>query len=199
MPWWRRWLSIEVAWVAAGCALGLTAVAGLVTRQRVAPVTVAIPSAALAGWTEIGWPLPADPWWPSKAFTCAKAVCGADITLYVRAKIGFCNCKTGVADDDELERIGDFGVLASGHSPTAEGRPIMVQTMRGRSRPYVLTAKAPAPAAGTALLIGYNDRCDAVVATALVRAGEPAAVEARVLEFLAGPALWRWTETTLGL
>lgn len=201
MSFWRRWLSIEVLWVGVGCALGLTAVAGLVTRQRAAPVAVAvaIPSATLAGWRETGWPLPADPWWPTKAFTCAKAVCGVDITLYVRAKIGFCNCKTGVADDEELERIGDFGVLASGHAPTADGRPILVRTMRGRSRPYTMASKAPAPAAGSALLIGYNDRCDAVVATALVGSGDPQAVEARVLEFLAGPGLWPWTEATLGL
>ena len=37
--------------------------------------------------------------------------CGTAVTLYVRAKIGFCNCTTGVADDPELERIGDFELL----------------------------------------------------------------------------------------
>ena len=52
---------------------------------------------------------PTDEWGRGKAFRCEAADCGAEVNLYIRAKIGFCNCQTGVSDDAELERLGDFG------------------------------------------------------------------------------------------
>src|SRR5436309_836410 len=53
-------------------------------------------------WTEVPWPFPMDQWGKGKAFSCTAADCGAPVTVYIRAKIGFCNCSTGVADDQEL-------------------------------------------------------------------------------------------------
>lgn len=152
-----------------------------------------------AGWSEIAWPHAVDPWWPSRAFTCAKSTCGASLTLLVRAKLGFCNCATGVADDEELERIGDFALLAGKHAPLVEGKPITVAWMKGRSRPYTFTSKEAGGANLKALLIGYNDRCDAIVATAVLADGEPAMVESAVLTFLNSPGTMRWAEVTLGL
>ena len=64
-------------------------------------------------WTEIGWPFPIDQWGSGKAFNCKPSDCSAEINLYVRAKIGFCNCATGVADDEELERVGDLPLVGS--------------------------------------------------------------------------------------
>ena len=49
-------------------------------------------------WSEIAWPFPLDQWGKGKAFRCKSADCGTEITVYVRAKIGFCNCSTGVSD-----------------------------------------------------------------------------------------------------
>ena len=40
------------------------------------------------------------------------ADCGAEIKLYLRAKLGFCNCTTGVSDDAELDRVGDLELLS---------------------------------------------------------------------------------------
>lgn len=194
----HRWQSRDGLAIVGGMTVGVLGVMAVLLSPPLAPRGDHV-SQANAGWSEIAWPLPVDPWWPSKAFTCAKAFCGTEITIYVRAKIGFCNCKTGVADDEELERIGDFAVIAERHAPTAEGRPIEVAAMRGRSRPYVYAAKGNDAATSAALLVGYNDRCDAMVATALVRHGAPTAVETAVLDFLASPRVMRWTEQTLGL
>lgn len=185
--------------VLAGAIAGLAAIAVLELLRPAdsAPKrTVAAPD----GWKEIPWPLPAEPWWPSKAFVCSAQSCGVPLTLYLRAKIGFCNCSTGVADDEELERIGDFGVLANTFAPVRDGRPIEVAWMKGRSRPYSMNGKAPAPDGATsALLVGYNDRCDAIVATAVPEKGEASRVEGQVLSFLQSPAIMRWAELTLGL
>lgn len=199
MAGWDRSQRLDAWLIGLGVAIGLAGVVlAIALRSEERPLFQ--PGSTPTGWSEVPWTLPVDPWWPSKAFTCTAATCGADLKLYVRAKIGFCNCKTGVADDEELERIGDFAVIARRHAPIAAGRPIQVAWMKGRSRPYAFDGKAPGPTRpGTALLIGYNDRCDAIVATAVLEQGSAIAVETAVLEFLASPKVIRWSQVTLGL
>jgi hypothetical protein len=149
------------------------------------------------GWTETQWPFPIDQFGRGKAFRCSATDCGTPVTLYVRAKIGFCNCTTGVADDAELERIGDLDLLDGKQAAQGDGRPIAVAWMKGRSRSYALSAgNQPSK---SALSIGYNDRCDAIVATALVPHERPDDVETAVIRFLNGPVVMRWAELTLGL
>jgi hypothetical protein len=147
-------------------------------------------------WSEVSWPFPMDQWGKGKAFVCKAADCGADVTIYLRAKIGFCNCSTGVADDEELDRISDFDLLGNQLTAIAPGRPIAVAWMKGRSRAFLIGG----PQRGqSALSIGFNDRCDAIVATAVVPHNRPAAIEAAVLEFLNSRTVLRWAEVTLGL
>src|SRR6266705_2510990 len=67
--------------------------------------------AARPAWNEVEWPFLMDQWGKGKAFQCKVADCGVEVNLYLRAKIGFCNCTTGVADDEELDRVGDVGLL----------------------------------------------------------------------------------------
>ncbi len=117
------------------------------------------------------------------------------MTLYVRAKIGFCNCETGVSDDAELERIGDIELLGGTATAQGDGRPIAVAWMKGRSRSYALGGRPDQ----SALSIGYNERCDAIVAMAVVQNGRPDGIEAAVIKLLNGPTLMRWAELTLGL
>ena len=76
---------------------------------------------ARAVWTEVKWPFPLDQWGLGRAFRCGAADCGTEINLYLRAKIGFCNCATGVSDDAELDRVGDLEISATNGSasPTA--------------------------------------------------------------------------------
>src|SRR5258705_9112246 len=149
------------------------------------------------GWTEAQWPVPIDQFGRGKAFRCSGGDCGTAVTLYVRAKIGFCNCITGVADDAELERISDLELLGGKHDALGDGHPIAVAWMKGRSRSYALTAgNQPGK---SALSIGYNDRCDAIVATAVTPYDRPGDVEPVVIQFLNGPTVMRWAEVALGL
>lgn len=150
-----------------------------------------------SGWSESQWPFPIDQFGRGKVFRCSAADCGTPVTLYVRAKIGFCNCTTGVADDAELERIGDLELLGGKVTALGDGRPIAVAWMKGRSRSYALTAgNQPGK---SALSIGYNDRCDAIVATVLMPHDRPGDVEPAVIQFLNGPTVMRWAEVALGL
>src|SRR6202047_4922269 len=91
-------------------------------------------------WTEAVWPFPVDQWGGGWAFQCKAADCGIDVKLYVRPKIGFCNCQTGVADDEELDRVSDVDLVGSERSALGPGRPITVHWMKGRSRGYTVGA-----------------------------------------------------------
>jgi hypothetical protein len=149
-------------------------------------------------WSEIRWPFPIDQWGKGKAFRCKAADCGTEVTVYIRAKIGFCNCATGVSDDDELDRISDYDLFGNKLAAQAPGREIKVAWMKGRSRPFKIGG-APA-SVQSALSVGFNDHCDAIVATAVHGAGQPAAtIEPVVLEFLNSKTVIAWAEVTLGL
>ena len=147
-------------------------------------------------WTEVAWPFPIDQWGKGKAFRCKAADCGAEVNIYLRAKIGFCNCTTGVADDEDLDRMGDL-VLVGEVSPLGTGRPISIARMEGRSRAYALNARNPL--GKTAISVVFNERCDMIAATAVLGHDRPAAIEPSVIEFLNGSTVMRWAEITLGL
>jgi hypothetical protein len=145
-------------------------------------------------WTEATWPFPIDQWGGGWAFQCKAADCGIDVNVYVRPKIGFCNCQTGVADDEELDRVGDVDIIGSERSALGPGRPIAVQSMKGRSRGY----KVGAPAGKSVLSLAFNSRCDVTVAT-VVADGDPVAQEQAVLDFLNGDLVVHRVEEVLGL
>ncbi len=147
------------------------------------------------GWSEIAWPFPMDQWGKGTAFRCKAADCGAEIALYLRPKIGFCNCQTGVSDDAELERVADVSLFDDRYTALAPGGAIKVGRMAGRSRPYVVDRAAREKV----LAIAFNERCDVIVATALVAHPQPAAFEPAVLTFLNSETVLRWAEVKLGL
>jgi len=144
-------------------------------------------------WTEAAWPFPIDQWGQGWAYQCKAADCGIDVNLYVRPKIGFCNCQTGVADDEELDRVSDAELVGGESSALGPGRPIAVHWMKGRSRGY----RVGAPAAKPVLSLAFNDRCDVIVAT-VVAGNAPVAQEQAVLEFLNGDLMLHWAEAILG-
>jgi hypothetical protein len=150
-----------------------------------------------AAWTEVKWPFPLDQWGTGRAFECGPAQCGAEIRLYLRPKLGFCNCSTGVDDDAELDRVGDLELLSDQFEGLHEGRPITVGWMKGRSRPYHV--RIPYAAPGTALAIAFNDKCDVMVATVVTDRQRIGAAERAVLEFLNGNLVLRWVERELGI
>jgi hypothetical protein len=150
-------------------------------------------------WTEALWPFAIDQWGQGWAFQCKAADCGIDVNLYLRPKIGFCNCQTGVADDEELDRVSDVDLVGNKSSALGPGRPITVHWMKGRSRGYTVGApSAGAPSAKSVLSLAFNNRCDVIVAT-VVAGDKPVAHEAAVLEFLNGELVRNWAEVVLGL
>ena len=181
--------------IAVGLAFVLLGAAGALAliRQAPAPANV-VAKTAKPIWTEVQWPFPMDEWGQGKAFQCQAADCGVETNLYIRAKIGFCNCTTGVSDDEELDRLTDFRLMGDKLLAAGAGRPIQVAWMKGRSRAYLGSDRGR-----SALAVAFNDRCDAIVATVVVANSRPLAIESGVLEFLNGQTIRRWAETTLGL
>ena len=173
----------------AGLLAGDAATVG-VGRQ---PSEAAAPATKPANWTEIKWPFPLDQWGVGRAFECRD--CGAEAKLYLRAKLGFCNCTSGVADDAELDRVGDLELLSDKFKGLSDGRPVKVGWMNGRSRPYQVAIPYASPR--SVLAIAFNDKCDVVVAT--VVADQVGAAEQAALNFLNGDLVLRWAERELGL
>src|SRR5437588_12798003 len=90
------------------------------------------------GWREIAWPFPRDGWPAGRAFHCTTQACGEEIELYVRPKIGFCNCDSGVADDDEVDRVADIDLINARFVADQPGRVVQLADMSGRIRSYSL-------------------------------------------------------------
>ena len=146
-------------------------------------------SAKADGWREIAWPFPRDGWPAGRAFRCANEVCGGEIEVYVRPKAGFCNCDSGVADDDEVDRVADLDLISERFVPTEAGRVIQIAGMKGRIRSYDLDMTDGSRHA--AVGIAVSRRCDVLVAVAQGR-GTIAVVQPVALEFLARSDMTRW-------
>jgi hypothetical protein len=148
-------------------------------------------------WTEVRWPFPVDPWGKGKAFQCKAVDCGSEVRVYVRAKLGFCNCTSGIADDEDLAGMGDLHLIGRQAIPMGVGRPITVGIMQGRSRTYRIGGSQNQNEA--AISIAFNQRCDMVAATVLLQDGASAPIEQAVMDFLNSETMLKWSETTLGL
>jgi hypothetical protein len=148
-------------------------------------------------FAEAKWPFPTDEWGEGKAFRCTAADCGTEVNIYIRPKIGFCNCLTGVSDDAELDRLSDFSLMGGKPAVLGSGHEIKIAWMKGRSRAYEVTEPYHAPS--SVLAIAFNDKCDAIVATATIAHDAPKAIEPSVIEFLNSEAVVHWAEETLGL
>ena len=181
----------------AGFALGAFAGASAFFAWPMLVQSKALAPPAKPKFAEVRWPFPTDEWGAGKAFRCAAADCGVEVDLYIRAKIGFCNCQTGVSDDNELDRLSDFALMGEKLSVLGPGREINVAWMKGRSRPYAVSERYRAP--NSALAIAFNDRCDAIVATAVVAHDHSKTMESSVIEFLNSDVVVHWAEVTLGL
>jgi len=178
--------------VVAAFALGALASAFTLLPQR-----PAVTNALHPVWREARWPFPIDQWGKGTAFQCSAADCGNEITVYLRPKIGFCNCTTGMTDDADLDRVADFDLFGGALYPQAPGQPIKVAWMKGRSRPFAIRDARQDDA--TILTVGLHDNCDALVATAVLARGRLVATEPLVVDFLNSKTFVDWAELTLGL
>jgi hypothetical protein len=205
----KRTLVVATTIAAAGLVLGSAAIfsvrksvnpsASVNSSTSVNPGASANPTltAAIAPvWTEAKWPFPMDQWGLGKAFVCAAADCGGQVDLYVRPKIGFCNCATGVSDETELERVADTELLRAKTKSVGPGRPIKVGWMRGLSRSY---AASDGETGERLVSVAYNDECDVVVAVARFANGDPAMLEPAILAFLNTNPMVLWAKKELGL
>ena len=149
---------------------------------------------AAAEWQEIAWPFPRDGWPAGRAFRCDRALCGEAIELYVRPKIGFCNCDSGVADDDEVDRVADLDLISARFEPLEAGNAVQVAGMSGRIRNYSLQMQDGSN--HTAAGIAVSRRCDLLVAVAQGK-GEAAGLRRAALGFLAKGDVTQWMTAAL--
>jgi hypothetical protein len=177
-----RWRVILAA------VLTLSALSGVGAYQLVRPAL----DRGRAEWREIAWAFPRDGWPAGRAFRCDG--CGEGAELYVRAKIGFCNCDTGVADDDEVDRVADLDLISEKFAPADAGKVVRVAGMAGRSRRYALNMPDGARAA---IGIALSHRCDLMVA---VVQGKSDATELQraALDYLASEPMHHWMTAALG-
>jgi hypothetical protein len=145
-------------------------------------------------WREIAWPMPRDGWPAGRAFRCTEAACGGDTELYVRPKLGFCNCDSGVADDDEVDRVADIDLLSPRFVPREAGRVVTVAEMSGRLRSYNLAL--PDRVKHAAVGIAVSHRCDLMIAVAQ-GTGDAPVIERAALEFLDTAEMRRWMASVM--
>jgi hypothetical protein len=180
----RRLFAIVIAAVAFGALSGVTA------YQKVHPQAR---DDAEARWREIDWPFPRDGWPPGRAFRCEDCD-GAE--LYVRPKVGFCNCDTGVADDDEVDRVADLDLISERFVPLEPGEPVRIGELSGRSRSYDLSMSNGARHRAVGMAVSH--RCDLFVAVVQGRATAPE-LRLEALQFLQTGEMRRWTMAMLAV
>ena len=172
-------------------ALAFGALSGAVAYQKVRPQAE---NSGGVHWGEIAWPYPRDGWPAGRAFRCDG--CAGEIELYVRPKIGFCNCDTGVADDDEVDRVADLDLISERFAPVAPGKVIRVGKMSGRSRAYDLDMLGGVRHAAVGIALSHG--CDLVVAVA--QGGAQAdELQREALQFLATSEMKNFMTVALGV
>lgn len=186
-------IGIAVLIVIAGSA----AVLGFRASAMRGEMTAREPAGAMAPvWSETRWPFLLDQWGIGKAFVCGPSDCGVRIEVFIRPKIGFCNCATGVSDDTELERVADTDLVSPTVRPLGPGRPVKVGWMRGLSRTYQVSDEKPRE---RLLSVAFNHECDVIVALASLGKADPAAAAPAVISFLDSTPMVLWARKELGL
>jgi hypothetical protein len=181
----RRWLAILIVALAFGAVSGIAAYHKVSAQER----------SAAAHWQEIAWPYPRDAWPAGRAFRCDASSCGGAVEVYVRPKIGFCNCDTGVADDDEVDRVADLDLISERFEPREPGRVVQFADLSGRARHYEL--RMADGSKHSAIGIALSHRCDLLVAVAQSEGNVPD-LQRVALAFLASNDMHHWMMASLG-
>jgi hypothetical protein len=165
-------------------------VRGVVLAALVALTGAAPQAPPASGWEEIAWPFPRDAWPAGKAYRCRDC----DLEVYIRAKLGFCNCTTGVTDDAEVDAVSDVDMISQEFDAPAPGEMVEAAGLRGRARGYAV--RMPDGTARAAVGFALSSKCDLLVAAGL---GRDAADPARVAALLGSPPVAAWIAGSLGL
>ncbi|HTO60312.1 MAG TPA: hypothetical protein VMM15_03545 [Bradyrhizobium sp.] len=169
-------------------ALAFGALSGVAAYQRLAS------GSSEAQWQEIAWPFPRDGWPAGRAFRCMSMACGEGSELYVRAKIGFCNCDSGVADDDEVDRVADLDLISPRFEPRAAGQAVRIAEMSGRARAYELSM--PDGTRRAAIGFALSRRCDLMV-TVVQGGADAGALQRAARDFLERHEMHTWMMAAL--
>lgn len=145
-------------------------------------------------WQSIAWPFPRDGWPPGHAYRCPAATCGSELELYVRPKIGFCNCDSGVADDDEVDRVADLDLMSPRFRPLQPGQVVHVAGMAGRMRNYSLDMNDGSTRQAVGIAVSH--RCDLMVAVAQGKASA-ADLQQKALDLLSSNDEVGWIKSAM--
>ena len=168
----------------------------LFTALLAAGVITGVAWPAPATWQEIAWPFPRDAWPPGRAFRCTSTGCGQGVEVYIRPKLGFCNCATGVSGDAEVDAVTDLDMITETFTPNHAGEVIEIAGMAGRTRPYTLEVPngTRLEAVGTAI----SKKCDVIVAASQGPNATRPQTQKAIANLLASPMVLPWLNTQLG-
>jgi hypothetical protein len=175
--------------IAGSTVFMLGLVAGLASRHLPARETGLL-------WKEFSWPFGRDGWPAGRAFQCTSPACGEGAIVFVRPKIGFCNCATGVSDDTEVDRVTDLDLVSNRFRPLGEGHAAEFAGLRGRSRYYAI--EMPDGTARSGAAIAVSSQCDVVTAVAHSSPAQADELERNAAEFLSSEKISQWIGFTLG-
>src|SRR5205814_1797795 len=96
---------------------------------------------------------------------------------------------SGVADDDEVDRVADLDLMSEFFAAREAGKLVRVADMPGRLRAYDLDMRDGSRR--TAIGIAVSRRCDLLVAVAQGR-GDASEMRRAVLEYLGSPDMAHW-------
>lgn len=149
-----------------------------------------------AGWQEIAWPFGRDAWPAGRAFRCGAAACGGVQDVYVRPKVGLCNCTRGITGDAEVDAVSDIDLMTGDFAPRAAGQRVVMAGLDGIARPYTLHLSGGRQ--GNAAGIALSHRCDLVVAASVGESAGQAAALAAIAELLSRPDIGQWMAQRFG-
>lgn len=162
----------------AGLALAV-GVVGLLAGDGVANVSGAPLDRQAFG--ETAWPFLLDQWGRGRAFRCEGPNC-SETRLYVRSKVGFCDCFNHVNDDDDIDRLTDFDLIGGDRVvPLEPGRPVTVAGQPARRRAFHLAGRH---GEHRAVAVVVATECQALVGMLVSDRDAAPAVEAAALDVL---------------
>ena len=176
-----RWRVIGVIALGTLVAAGTTLGALIGSHPR--------PSGGAVAWTESVWNLPLDNWGQGRVWQTSGAD-GTAVSLFARTKTGFCNCFNGIADDTEIDRIGDVDLHGDNFTPIAPGRVTAIGDLPGRER-YFQASSRWSGNRHVVSIVAASD-CKAVVATLVSDRPISPAAEASAVALLAGDSFRYW-------
>ena len=141
-------------------------------------------------WHEARWTPPIDNWGTGMAFVCDNAGCPGGVKMYARTKVGFCNCFSGVADDGEIDRIGDVDLHGETFTPEAPGVATAIGALQGRKRVFRIDNRFTGTTHVLSIVVATD--CKAVVATLVSNNPITAAKEQAAVAVLGEKPFQQW-------